>query len=140
MGLVRRALESGPEAGRFETVFANDLDPAKCRLYRAWFGGSELVEGDVGALGARDVPPAELWTASFPCTDLSLAGRGAGIHAGQSGAVWALLDLLRETGAETRPRWVFFENVPALLTSHGGDDVRALVRALNDLGGLPAAS
>lgn len=134
MGLVRRAMESGPAAGRWETVFANDIDPVKCRLYRAWFGDGELREGDIGGLSAGDIPPAELWTASFPCTDLSLAGRGAGIHAGQSGAVWALLGLLGETPAERKPRWVLFENVPALLTSHGGADVRALVRALNDLG------
>lgn len=134
MGLVRRAMELGPPGGRWETVFANDLDPGKCRLYRAWFGDGELREGDVGGLAADDIPPAELWTASFPCTDLSLAGRGAGIHAGQSGAVWSLLDLLRDTDAERRARWVLFENVPALLTSHGGADVRALVSALNEIG------
>ena len=134
MGLVRRALESGPAGGRWETVFANDLAPSKCRVYRAWFGEDALHEGDVAALGAGDIPAAELWTASFPCTDLSLAGRGAGIHAGQSGAVWALLGLLGDTSEERKPRWVLFENVPALLTSHGGADVRALVRALNDVG------
>ncbi len=134
MGLVRRALESGPAGGRWETVFANDLAPSKCRVYREWFGGDGLREGDIGGLIASDIPAAELWTASFPCTDLSLAGRGAGIHAGQSGAVWALLGLLGDTPGERKPRWVLFENVPALLTSHGGADVRALVRALNDVG------
>ncbi len=136
MGLVRRALESGPPAGQWKTVFANDIDPTKARVYRAMFPGSDgiLHECDIATLCASDIPPAELWTASFPCTDLSLAGKGAGIHAGQSGAVWAMLDLLAETEHDRRPRSVFFENVPALLTSHAGADLHALVSALNTLG------
>jgi len=136
MGLVRDALEAGPPGGRFRTVLASDLDPAKCRLYRARFGDEPgvLAEGDVRDLAPGDVPAAELWTASFPCTDLSLAGRGAGIHAGQSGAVWAMLELLGGTAESRRPRWVLLENVPALLTSHDGGDLRALVAALNGLG------
>jgi len=134
MGLVRRALEAGPAAGRWATVFANDHDETKRRLYAASFpdAGRVFRPGDVAAVDPGDIPPAELWTASFPCTDLSLAGRGAGIHAGQSGAVWAMLGLLGR--AYPRPRFVLFENVPALLTSHGGADARALVRAMNDLG------
>ena len=101
---------------------------------RASFADADRVfrPGDVAAVEPGEIPPAELWTASFPCTDLSLAGRGAGIHAGQSGAVWAMLGLLGR--AAPRPRFVLFENVPALLTSHGGADVRALVEAMNGLG------
>lgn len=136
MGLVRRALEAGDPQDRWETVLANDLSARKCRLYRASFSDADAVlrEGDIRTLTPADLPAAELWTASFPCTDLSLAGRGAGIHAGQSGTVWALLDLLRETPGSQRPRRVLFENVPALLTSQGGDDLRALATGLNRLG------
>ena len=136
MGLVRDALESGPAERRFRTVFANDFDDAKARMYRARFRDAEdpLIQADVASLAPVDIPPADLWTASFPCTDLSLAGRGAGIHAGQSGAVWAMLDLLRRKAGRDRPRWLLFENVPALLTSHGGADLRALVEAINGLG------
>src|SRR5690606_10105036 len=65
MGLVRRALEAaGRRVGR--TVFANDHDPAKQRLYSASFPDADRVfrPGDIGALTAADIPPADLWTAS----------------------------------------------------------------------------
>ncbi|MEC9374056.1 MAG: DNA (cytosine-5-)-methyltransferase, partial [Planctomycetota bacterium] len=137
MGLVRRALEAPSARGRrWRTDFANDLDPLKSRLYRAYFPGAadHYHEGDIHALSAADLPEADLWTASFPCTDLSLAGRGAGIHAGQSGAVWGLLRLLESIDLEKRPSHLLFENVLGLLSSHGGADLRALVSAVNDLG------
>lgn len=135
MGLVRRALEA-PGRLRWRTVFANDMSPMKRRLYAASFSGEEGVfDGrDVADVAPDDVPPADLWTASFPCTDLSVAGRGAGIHAGQSGAVWSLLRLLENTPERRRPRHVLFENVMGLLTSHAGADFRALVGAVNRLG------
>ena len=145
MGLVRRAMElvgvTGGLTSRtsrtWRTVLANDIDEDKGRLYRASFGDSlfdPLVIGDVHALDPAAIPPAELWTASFPCTDLSLAGRGAGIHAGQSGAVWGVLELLRCVGEGAMPDFVLFENVMGLASSHGGEDFRTLVRALNDAG------
>lgn len=129
MGLVRQALE---RAG-WRVAWANDVDPMKARLYRAAFPGDDHFDGrDVYAVDAADLPAADLWTASFPCTDLSLAGRGAGIYAGQSGAVWGMLDLLEATAA--KPRWLLFENVVGLLTSHGGADLRALAQRVNELG------
>lgn len=146
MGLVRRALETtsamtdGPGVV-WRTLLANDFDPLKERLYRASFPEDHdvLVAGDVAALHADDLPRADLWTASFPCTDLSLAGRGAGIHAGQSGAVWSMLHLLERLPESERPAHIFFENVLGLLTSHGGDDFKSLVNAVSNLGyGLDA--
>lgn len=129
-GLVRRAMEG---AG-WRVVWANDFDPVKRRVYRAWLGDDHEIDGrDVREVRAGDVPEAALWTASFPCTDLSVAGGRAGIHAGQSEAVWAILRMLREKG-EQGPRWVLFENVTGLLSSHAGADLRALVGALNGAG------
>jgi len=139
MGLVRRALESdGAHNGTpWRTVLANDIDQDKARLYRATFGESlfdPLTVCDVASLDPATIPPAQLWTASFPCTDLSLAGRGAGIHAKQSGAVWAVLDLLRRVSPDAKPDFVLFENVMGLVSSHDGADFRLLVSALNDAG------
>ncbi|MGL5936167.1 MAG: DNA cytosine methyltransferase [Cetobacterium sp.] len=58
----------------------------------------------------------------FPCTDISAAGRGAGIEGEQSG-LW--MEMARIIG-EVRPRFAFVENSP-MLTSRG------LGRVLGDL-------
>lgn len=134
MGLIRRALESLDLP--FRTVYANDVDPLKHRLYEASFPDARdvLDRRDIHEVRAADVPPCDLWSASFPCTDLSLAGGRAGIHKGQSAAVWQIFRLLRETASERRPRWLLFENVLGLLTSAKGADFLALVRAINGAG------
>lgn len=131
MGLVRLALE---QTG-FRVIYANDIDGAKARLYRAMFRGEDHFDHrDIHDVAPTDLPGADIWTASFPCTDLSLAGGRAGIRGGQSGAVWRIFELLDATPPRERPRYLFFENVVGLLSSHGGADFRALVRAVNERG------
>ena len=61
----------------------------------------------------------------FPCQDISVAGGGAGID-GQRSGMWR--HMARIVG-EVRPRYVFVENSPALLT-------RGLGRVLGDLAAL----
>jgi len=61
----------------------------------------------------------------FPCTDISAAGKGAGIDGAQSG-LWS--EMARIVG-EVQPRHVFVENSP-MLTSRG------LGRVLGDLSAL----
>lgn len=134
MGLVRRGFEEAFGPAGATTVYANDISAPKAALYRADFGDGALDARDIHEVRAEDVPRADVWTASFPCTDLSLAGRGAGIHAGQSRAVWGLIELLTRKRESDRPAHVLFENVLGLLTNHGGADLRALVGAMNGLG------
>ncbi|WP_197529390.1 DNA (cytosine-5-)-methyltransferase [Botrimarina mediterranea] len=133
VGLARMGLE---RAG-WEVVFANDIEPAKRRMHDGHFGPSPHYHvGDIHDL-ARDptqVPPALLAHASFPCTDLSLAGGRKGLNAGQSSAFWGWIELLRAMSVEQRPKLLLVENVTGLLSSHNGADFRALVAAINDLG------
>ena len=92
IGLVRRALEQED----FRVVFANDIEPAKAALYRANFDASDLVVGDVRNVRGKDVPDIDLATASFPCTDLSLAGNRAGLSGEHSGMFWEFARVIRE--------------------------------------------
>lgn len=130
-GLARLGLGSG-----FNCVFANDIDAAKLRAYRAAFGDDEVVGGDIWSLASADLPGrASLAWASFPCQDLSLAGARRGLAAPRSGAFWGFHRLIEKLTHEQRPPAVLaLENVAGLLTSHGGADFSALVSALDAVG------
>lgn len=52
----------------------------------------------------------DLITGGFPCTDISLAGKGAGLSGEQSGLWREMLRIVRGVS----PAWCFVENVPAL--------------------------
>src|SRR5690606_35986875 len=77
-----------------------------------------------------DLEPVDLVCGGFPCQDLSVAGRRAGLAGARSGLWWEFHRIL----AGLRPRWVVIENVPGLLSSNGGRDMGTLLRSLGDLG------
>ena len=129
IGLVRMALE---DAG-FRVVFANDNSAKKRDLYELNFGGAEFLLADVRAISGTDVPDVDVATASFPCTDLSLAGGRAGLGGPESGLLSEFFRVLEEM-AERRPGVVLLENVSGFATSNGGADIVATLEALNALG------
>lgn len=130
IGLVRLALEHQG----WQVVFANDIDPAKAEMYRQnWPGNDHLVVGDIHRLTAEDIPDCELATASFPCNDLSIAGRWDGLDGKESSAFWAFVRILREL-EDRRPPTLLIENVVGFLQRHGGHDFERALVALSDLG------
>ncbi len=130
IGLVRWALERQD----WRVVFANDIDPDKAEMYRQnWPKDDHLVVGDIHKLAARDLPTCDLFTASFPCNDLSIAGKWDGLNGKESSAFWGLIRLIREMG-ERRPPLVLVENVVGFLMSQGGKDFETALLALNEVG------
>ena len=129
IGLVRMALQ---RVG-IDVVWANDIEPIKERIYSENFGGEDFRLGDVRQLRGSDLPDVDVATASFPCTDLSLAGWRRGLAGSGSGMFWEFARVLQEMG-DRRPQAILLENVPGFATSHGGADLRAAVECLNELG------
>lgn len=131
IGLVRLGLERSG----WKCLFANDIDPAKFQMYKAQFpdAAKHFVLDDIRNVDARSIPYVDLATASFPCTDLSLAGSRAGLKGEQSSALWPFLELLRNLHV-ARPKLVMLENVTGFLTSHGGRDFKSALLGLNRLG------
>jgi DNA (cytosine-5)-methyltransferase 1 len=129
IGLVRLALEHRG----WSVVFANDNDDRKAALYRENFGGEHLSTTDIREVSPDEIPDCALYTASFPCNDLSIAGAMAGLNGNQSSMFWQFVRILREKG-KRKPPLILLENVVGFLMSHGGRDFEAAMLALNELG------
>jgi len=129
IGLVRLALERQ----NWRVVFANDIDPDKQEMYAANFPLDHFNLGDIHKLNADDIPPCDLFTASFPCNDLSIAGAMAGLHGKESSAFFGLTRVLNDLG-DRRPPLVMLENVVGFLMSHDGRDLETALLAMTHLG------
>ncbi|MGA5523083.1 DNA cytosine methyltransferase [Streptomyces pseudogriseolus] len=136
IGLARLGLE---KAG-LRVTWANDMSSDKHNMYRTHFGDEHdhYVLSDIKVLAeAGDAPglPRDLglaW-ASFPCTDLSLAGGRKGLAGKHSGTFYDFMKILTDLG-QHQPPVVALENVNGFATSHGGKDLQTAVQALNELG------
>ena len=124
-GLVTEALKP-----LFRPVWANDNSSGKAAVYVANHSEVAFDPSDVANVKGESLPRAALWWASFPCQDLSLAGKLGGIDAARSGLVWHWLRVLDEVPENDRPPLLVAENVTGLLTASGGKHYRALHMAL----------
>lgn len=77
----------------------------------------------------------DVLAAGFPCTDLSQAGRTAGIEGAQSGLVAHVFEALRiaQRAAQRLP-WLLVENVPNMLLLDKGKAMAYVVREMESLG------
>lgn len=103
------------------------------RVLTTRFPGVEL-HTDVREL--RAIPSGcDVLAAGFPCTDLSQAGRTAGITGDQSGLVANVFEILRLAKARRRRLpWLLIENVQNMLALDRGQAMRYLVGELESLG------
>ena len=66
----------------------------------------------------------------FPCQDVSVAGKRAGLAGARSGLFWEAARIVEETKSE----YFILENVPGLLSSNKGADFGVVVGTMADLG------
>lgn len=133
IGLVDYALEKNG----WQLDLAVDYDIKKKRMYSANFPeqSGKYALRDVFTLKSSDIPNSFLGHASFPCTDVSTAGRRAGVNNGtQSSAIDSVLGLLYSKTYTDRPSVLLTENVKGLLTSNNGNDIKYLLTHYSQLG------
>lgn len=89
-------------------------------------------EPDIREAKPNDIPNADVWVGGFPCQDVSLARMGPrkGLRGNQSGLFYDFANLIDAK----RPPIVVIENVPGLLSSHGGRDFHIVVSTLASFG------
>ena len=107
--------------------------------------GTNFPTMDITKVHAKDLDICDtgkycyLMTYSFPCTDLSLAGKQAGMKKGsgtRSGLLWEverILSEIRESAGEL-PQVLFMENVPQVHADANMADFQKWIDFLSDLG------
>ena len=110
---------------RFDAHYFSEVDPYAIRVYQQRFPDAETL-GDIRNIRGADLPQGDwIITGGFPCQDISVAGKGAGL-AGERSGLW--YEYARIIG-ELRPRYAIMENVGAL-AFRGLDSVLGSLAAL----------
>lgn len=120
----------GLDRAGMTTIAFCEIDPYARAVLDARWPGVFCFE-DVRTLSAElldvlGIERPDLICGGFPCQDISLAGKGAGLAGERSGLFYEIARL----AGEIRPRWLLLENVAAL-RSRGLD---AVLRELAALG------
>ena len=90
----------------FKIIWACELNEAACRTYRRNVS-EHIRQGDIWEL-MDDLPPkADVVIGGFPCQDISVNGKGAGIAGKRSGLYRAMVEVVERS----RPKIFVAENV-----------------------------
>lgn len=92
--------------------------------------------GDITKVDFAEVEPVQILTGGFPCQDLSLAGKRAGLKDGTRSGLWSEFHRAIET---MRPELVVIENVRGILSATAHSDMESCAWCMGESGdGEPA--
>jgi DNA (cytosine-5)-methyltransferase 1 len=124
------------ERAGIDPVVACEIDPQARGVLQHRLPNTTLINDVKDVTGERLTelgldPRRTVITGGFPCQDLSIAGKQAGLEGGErSSLFFEIVRILREFN----PQWFILENVPGLLSSKGGRDMGIVVGSLAELG------
>lgn len=98
---------------RHKVVAVSEIDKYALKSYEAIHGDCPNV-GDISKLNIEDIPDHDLFTYSFPCQDISVAGNQKGLDEG-AGTRSSLLWECRRVIEGKRPKYLLMENVKNLV-------------------------
>ena len=96
----------------YEVIGISEIDKYAINSYEAIHGETKNY-GDISKLDPKDLPDFDLFTYSFPCTSISMAGKQKGFEKG-SGTRSSLLWECEKIIEAKRPKYLLMENVKAL--------------------------
>jgi len=107
----------------------SEVDRYAIKVYEKHFP-NRINYGDIRNIDAKSLPDFDIFCGGFPCQDLSLAGKRAGLQGNRSGLFYEIIRIIREK----QPYLVFLENVKGLFSSDGGRDFARILIELDDAG------
>lgn len=124
----------GAELGGFEVIGQVEIDKNCQQVLRQRFPNALLHDDVTTAIAwAKEndlIGRVDIVCGGFPCQDVSVAGKRAGIAGARSGLFWEAIRFAEEVQAHT----IVLENVPGLLSSNNGRDFGVVISTLADAG------
>lgn len=115
----------GLERAGFDIAWQVEIDPVCQRIIASRFPHATRW-ADVREWTGDGQEPIDLLCGGFPCQDLSVAGKRAGLAGERSSLFYEIVRI----ATVLKPTWGFFENVPGLFSSHAGRDMAAVLEGL----------
>lgn len=96
----------------YEVVAISEIDKYAIKAYEAIHGEVNNL-GDISKLNVKDIPRHDLFTYSFPCQDISVAGKQKGVIRGETRS--GLLYECERIIEGCKPKYLLMENVKNLV-------------------------
>jgi len=117
-----------------KVVWHCEWDAAPSKILEKHFAGVPNYR-DVSLVDFTQVEPVDILTGGFPCQDLSLAGKRAGLKEGTRSGLW--IEFARAI-EELNPRLVVIENVRGLLSATAHSDLESCPWCMGEANGEPS--
>ncbi len=113
-------------------VWASEIEPFPIRVTTKRLPFVKHY-GDISRMDGGKIEPVDIITFGSPCTDMSIAGRRAGLDGQQSVLFYQAIRIIKEMRCATDgryPRWICWENVTGAFSSNSGRDFKAVLEAV----------
>ncbi len=113
-------------------LWASEIEPFPIRVTTKRLPNVKHL-GDISKVSGADIDPVDIITFGSPCTDMSVAGKRAGLDGQQSVLFYQAIRIVKEMRCKTNgkyPRFIVWENVPGAFSSNKGEDFKAVLDAV----------
>ena len=113
-------------------VWASEIEPFPIRVTTKRLPFMKHY-GDISAMDGSKIEPVDIITFGSPCTDMSVAGKRAGLEGHQSVLFYEAIRIIKEMREATNgvyPRFIVWENVLGAFSSNRGEDFKAVLEAI----------
>ena len=113
-------------------LWASEIEPFPIRVTTKRLPSVKHL-GDISAVDGAEIAPVDIITFGSPCTDMSVAGKRAGLEGRQSCLFYQAIRIVKEMRCATDgkyPRFIVWENVPGAFSSNKGEDFKAVLEAV----------
>ncbi len=114
----------------WEAVFFAEIEPFPCAVLKERFPGVPNLGDMTEIKGEKYYGTVDLLVGGTPCQGFSVAGKQGGLNDSRSALCLAYCGLLETM----RPRWFVWENVPGVFSTNQGDDFRAFLGKIDEIG------
>ena len=113
-------------------LWASEIEPFPIRVTTKRLPDVKHL-GDINSIHGDEIEPVDIITFGSPCTDMSVAGKRAGLGGQQSCLFYQAIRIVKEMRCVTDgkyPRFIVWENVPGAFSSNKGEDFKAVLEAV----------